>query len=210
MPDACAARSHRNHPILGIRPCPQVCANSPQNGRRHRDITSGVGLPGEPPAQVTSLAFRSVSNLRWIPGEVRNSRAASTITIPMVAMTDGSGFRPGSRKQMCVAVFNNSRRSGGLRRRSSRRSGPVGSASTNCDTSGRNLPGSLADGRLPCAIRPMRSVKHRRHEPAAHPQERKGGRPRGLRDPANVPSLECRCRGNSIRERGPCGQDERL
>ncbi len=42
---------------------------------------------------------------------------------------------------------------------SSRRSNPVGSASTNCDTSGWNLPGSLANGRLPGAVRPMRSAK---------------------------------------------------
>ena len=65
-----------------------------------------------------------MSDLRGLPGQVRNRNAGSTIHVPTVAVTDGSvsGFRPGSRKPMRFAVFSSSPRSGGLRRRSRRQS----------------------------------------------------------------------------------------
>ena len=146
----------------------------------------------------------------WIPERVRNRKAAGTISVPIISVTDGSVSvsRPGSRKQTPIAVFIRSPRGGGLRRRSSRRSDPVGSTSTNCDMSGRNLPGSLADGRLPGPVRPIRSAKHRRPDSAPPFQNRKMADPGvfGIPPlPANIPSFECRCRGNGIRERRACG-----
>ena len=84
----------------------------------------------------------------WIPEQVRNLNAANSITVPMESMKDGSVscFRPGSRQQMPIAVFVRSPRSGGSRRRASRRSDPVGSTSTNCAMSWRGLPAA----RLSC------------------------------------------------------------
>ena len=89
------------------------------------------------------------------------------------------------------------------------RSDPVNSVSTNCDTFGRNLPASLADGWLPgersarCGLRSIAGTNWR-------PTFLNGMRaePKVVRTPprpANIPSLECRCRGNGIGERGTCG-----
>ena len=105
-------------------------------------------------------------------------------------------------------VFILSPRGGGLRQRSSRRPDPVGPASTNCSTSGRSLPGSLATGGLPGAVRRTQSGKHCQAESAA--RFRQGIvadsvvfmiPPR----PANVSSLAYRCRGKGNREPGACG-----
>ena len=130
----------------------------------------------------------------------------------MVAMTDGtvSGFRPVSHTQKRVAVFSRAQRSGGLRRRSSRRSVPVRSASTNCDTTGRNLPVV----RLPCGQTvarpgPPRTVWEtspaRVGGPFRNGNVAESGVFRIPPRPAVVPSLDCRCRDNGRRGQRACG-----
>ena len=123
--------------------------------------------------------------LREFPGEIRNRKEGGTTTVPTVALTDGpvSGFRPGSRRQMCVVVFCRSLRSDELRRRSCQRSYPVGSASANYSAPGRYLS----------------AAGPRRNGSVADPVVF-----RNLPRPAIVLSLECRCRGNGIPERDPC------
>ena len=69
-------------------------------------------------------------------------------------------------------------------------------------------PGSLADGGVPGAVCPMRSAKHRRTDASAPLRNGREPDPGVFRIPsrqANVPSFECRCRGNGIRERDLCG-----
>ena len=51
----------------------------------HRSL---LGLPAEPLAQFTGLASCSVSDLRGLPGHVRNRKAGSTIYAPAVALLD--------------------------------------------------------------------------------------------------------------------------
>ena len=109
----------------------------------------------------SGVFFRS--NLSGIPGQVRNRKAGSTILVPAVALTNGlvSGFRFDSRNRKRIAVFSRSPRSGWLRRRSGRRSEPVGSASTNCATRpGGTCPALLrTDGyRARCARCGLRSI----------------------------------------------------
>ena len=79
------------------------------------------------------------------------ARQKARCLVPAGTLTEGSvsGFRCEPRNRKRIAEFSRSPRSDRLRRRSRRRSEPGGPASTNCDTSGRNLFGSLADGRLP-------------------------------------------------------------
>ena len=142
------------------------------------------------------------------------ARQKARCLVPAGTLTEGSvsGFRCEPRNRKRIAEFSRSPRSDRLRRRSRRRSEPGGPASTNCDTSGRNLFGSLADGRLPgprsagCGLRSIVGPN-----PRTPLRREKGAAPGGFRippRPTHIPSLAFRCRGKKeIRERGPFGAD---
>ena len=158
--------------------------------------------------KLTRLPLSLVSDLRGLPGQVRNRKVGSTIRAPTIAVSDGSvsGFRRGSRNRMCIAVVSSSPQSLDLRWRSSPRFDLV-PASTSRGTSGRDLPAAwLTRGRKIAGRGPPDAVRAAsRPESAAPLQDRQGGEP-GVFSipprPAKVPVLACRRRGNGIRERG--------
>ena len=151
-----------------------------------------------PLASFTGLASCSVSNLRGIPGQVRNREATSTIFVPMVALTDGSGFRFDARYMVADRDPTGGRGLAGLRRSAGTLcAGPSGPGDEGVLLAG--AVGEVARNSVLPGRKPVLFVQRRRSEGG----KRVGRRQAFLRRPQHVECMRRRLSACAVRKAAP-------